>query len=338
MKKVLLPLFLLFSVSHTVLGQCSIDPDIQDNYLTDAWIMVFREFAENPSHPDYDIPILDAQKTIPYLEKLSAIYDRVDTNPVVDSLFNKFAIHASNNHPSDIAFGKIYLEIDEKAPWVQDFIDTGVSGVTALDQLMSTYEFSISSVSIVDPPGTYSIEIDSDIMYLNHFALLDDFVAVQDILSAFPGQGDGTNYNGIPFLVNGEQVVAANIVVIDNVYRFSLHVNFCGTTCEISKGWDVLISKDCSQITIEALEILDVTEFGINTVSIYPNPVSTSLTIEADNISIKSVSVFSTSGRQVYNMRYTGETIDVSFLPSGLYFIECITSEGQKYNHKFLKK
>ncbi|MDX1463876.1 MAG: hypothetical protein R3359_12525, partial [Marinirhabdus sp.] len=116
MKKLCIIIFLGLSTSGV--AQCTIEPFIQDNYLTDAWTMVFREFADDPSHPDYDIPILDEQKTIPFLEKISAVYAVTDTNPVADSLFTEFAIHASSSVPLDIVFGELYLEVDENEPWV----------------------------------------------------------------------------------------------------------------------------------------------------------------------------------------------------------------------------
>lgn len=338
MKIQLIIISILLLVSSVGFSQCTVDNFVQDNYLTDAWTMVFREFANDPTHPDYNVPILNAEKTIPYLEKISAVYNLVPTNLVADSIFNKFEIHVNQRHPDGIAFGKLYFEVGENVSWVQDFMDTGVSGVPELDQLMADYQFTITSTSIVDPPGNFSFQINSTIPYLNHYALLDNFLSVDGIESASPGQGEGFNYNGIPFQINGEEVVAANIVSNNEGLTFSLHVDFCGNTCEISKGWEVFISQDCSQVTIEELLILSNPDFTKPTFNIYPNPVNEKLTVEAKNISIRNITLYTAAGNMLKSSANFVETIDVSTLSAGLYFIEVVSSEGQKYIHKFLKK
>ncbi|WP_432412166.1 T9SS type A sorting domain-containing protein [Rasiella sp. SM2506] len=338
MKTQLFIVSILLLVSNIGSSQCTVDSFVQDNYLTDAWTMVFREFANDPTHPDYNVPLLDVENTLPYLEKISAVYNLVATNPVADSIFNKFEIHVNQRHPEDIAFGELFFEVGENVSWVQDFIDTGISGVPALDQLMADYQFTITSISIVDPPGNFSFKINSTIPYLNHFALLDDFSNVDDIESVSPGQGAGFNYNGIPFQINGEDVVATNIISNSEGLKFSLHVDFCGTTCEISKGWDVFISKDCSQVTIEEILILNNPDFTKTTFNIYPNPVNEKLIVKAKNASITAVTIFSATGTIISSNNHYSESIDVSSLSAGLYFIEFVSSEGQKYIYKFLKK
>ncbi len=338
MKKALLSLALLLFSIYTGIAQCTIENDIQDNYLTDAWTMVFREFASDPSNPDYNNLTIDPARTQPYLEQLSAVYEQVNTNVIVDSIFNKFNIHVNQRYPEDIAFGKITFEVLEgSVPWLDDFIDTGISGETVLDQLMLDYQFTITGIGIVEPPPFFVFTIESDIPYLNHFALLDDFAAVEGIENVRPGDASGFNYTGIPYLIDGQQVRASNIEAIPNGLRFTIHRESCGNTCPISKGWDVLISEDCSQITIEELEILSTREFDSSNINIYPNPIKNTLNIEASEISITTITIFSAIGSKVKFIPHNVSNVDVSDLPPGLYFVELVTSEGQKYIHKVLK-
>ena len=94
--------------------------------------MVFRNFVENPNHPDYNVPISDPAKTVPYLEKISAVYELATVNSTADSLFNKFDIHTNQFFPIRVSFGKLILNVPETTSWVFDFIDTGI-GVERVD-------------------------------------------------------------------------------------------------------------------------------------------------------------------------------------------------------------
>ncbi|WP_115122308.1 T9SS type A sorting domain-containing protein [Marinirhabdus gelatinilytica] len=343
MRTFILTFFVSLFSFFPALSQCTIDPYIQDNYETDAWTLFFREFANDPTHPDYDTPILNSNKIVPYLEKLSAVYNLIDTNIVADSLFNKFNIHsnqafASNNgFENHIAFGEIYFEISEDIPWVSDFIDTGISGVPELDQLMADYQFTITNVGIVEPPPFYLFTINSSIPYLNHFALLDDFDSIEGISLVMPGYVNSNNYNGISYEIDGEEVQASNIVSTNDGLLFSLHTGDCFFGCPISKGWEVTISEDCTKISIEEMEILGIEHATENTLRIYPNPAEEYLYIETEAISNYEINIISLQGILLKNSTNSTQ-INISSLPTGIYFIEFISDEGISQIKKFLKK
>jgi len=86
----------------------------------------------------------------------------------------------------------------------------------------------------------------------------------------------------------------------------------------------------------------DTPIFGVNDLVqsksiVYPNPVSDVLFISSEKITIEYLSVFSISGKLVLEQRNIDNSIDVSALPPGMYFLE-VTSENDKAVQKFIKE
>ncbi len=102
-------------------------------------------------------------------------------------------------------------------------------------------------------------------------------------------------------------------------------VNFANSqSCETSSGWCIdetaVYSEDCSLGLNEVLE----TQF-----SIYPNPASDVLIIEKSNLtSITKIKVFDVLGKLVLEQNNPSKQIDVSKLPTGLFFIHIQTDNG----------
>ena len=333
MKKTILLIVLL--ISGVSFSQCEVNSYIEQNYITDAWIMVFRNFVENPIHPDYNVPILDPVKTVPYLEKISAVYVLASINTTADSLFNKFDIHTNQYFPKIVSFGKLILYVPETTSWIFDFIDTGISGDPILDQLMQEYQFSITNVGIAEPPPIYDITIVSQIPYLNAYALIDDFNSIDGIDFIEPGFPDTPhNYTGIPFEIDNEEVRASNMLWNDNTLTFTLHTGICWTTCDVAKAWTAEILEDCSDVTIS---LLGTPESIINIVSVYPNPVSEILFLKNLNSESYSIKVYSMLGQVVRSIDFSSEEINVADLKVGIYFLEITTSEGNRQVQKFIK-
>ena len=74
-------------------------------------------------------------------------------------------------------------------------------------------------------------------------------------------------------------------------------------------------------------------------ITVYPNPVENSFTINGMNTSNAiSVKVFDSSGKVVKNGMQNGNNYDVSELSSGLYFMTIIENDGAVSRVKFMKK
>ena len=76
----------------------------------------------------------------------------------------------------------------------------------------------------------------------------------------------------------------------------------------------------------EAVDVVSIENIGI-----YPNPVSTSFYIYGIDAG-ESVEIYSIEGRQIADFKYSGEAVDVSNLPAGMYMIRC-----RGYVTKFIK-
>ena len=81
---------------------------------------------------------------------------------------------------------------------------------------------------------------------------------------------------------------------------------------------------------------LSVSENKLNTIRLYPNPTFDTLYFHSDVVEIKRLLVINLSGQRVMDVINPGNSIDVSNLAEGLYFLEITTSEG-KTSQKFIK-
>ena len=85
-------------------------------------------------------------------------------------------------------------------------------------------------------------------------------------------------------------------------------------------------------------EILGVNNFSVNSIVLFPNPIEDKLTFVIDQDVF--VNIYSILGEVVINNKkvlYQDPTISLSFLKSGIYFVE-ISDKGTKNTYKVLKK
>jgi hypothetical protein len=86
---------------------------------------------------------------------------------------------------------------------------------------------------------------------------------------------------------------------------------------------------------------IDDMQQGIGAIDIFPNPATDEIKIENLKSKIDAVEIFNTLGEKVYNseegFRKNAETINVSTLSSGIYFVRVRTGEGVS-SAKFVKQ
>lgn len=82
---------------------------------------------------------------------------------------------------------------------------------------------------------------------------------------------------------------------------------------------------------------LGTPDFNANTVSIYPNPASTSIQIsQIGNSAIQKLSFYDVSGKRVLDYANPSVVIDISPLERGVYFVEITSSENKKAIKKLI--
>jgi hypothetical protein len=90
--------------------------------------------------------------------------------------------------------------------------------------------------------------------------------------------------------------------------------------------------------TIIEGSMLNVEDQSLVDVSIFPNPVSDILNIHTSaNLIDKIATVFDISGKRVLNQKLSSNTLNVSALGSGIYFLR-LESNGRIMKRKFIKK
>ena len=89
-------------------------------------------------------------------------------------------------------------------------------------------------------------------------------------------------------------------------------------------------SDECEalSVTIEAMWISDAVNEYLTRNSIYPNPAKESIRIVGTDI--QQVEIFNVMGQRVLDIGENQETIDISHLQNGIYFVHIKTTEGEK--------
>jgi hypothetical protein len=335
MKKSLLFIFLSFFVGYTVFSQCSINQYIQDNYEFDVKLLALRDILDDPTDPDHLNPFIPQARFIPYLEKLSAIYENPNNEPAIDALFQFFDIHVNQEYNYSIELNTIAFSVDTNVSWVEDFKNTGVSGVAELDQIITDYQFQLDHFWDLTTCSCTIFFIETDIEFLNLNAIIGDFDGIQDLNSAeiYHNNIDMRfNYTGIPYQLENEPVMVSDILIEDDIFSFCIYSGDCFAGCLYSRCWNIQVSEDCE------VSLLSSPENELSSFSIYPNPTPEQLFIVNGFSETEAIHIYSMEGKLMISEASNTEEIDVSSLPSGIYFIEISNSEGQKHVQKFIKQ
>lgn len=152
----------------------------------------------------------------------------------------------------------------------------------------------------------------------------------------------GTAIPGLDFtdvaifqIVNGANSTVININVIDNFTSEPTET----IVATISNPTTGVIGIDTATANItdnDGTSGIDPIDFS--RLSIYPNPVNSTLNIEADQ-QISSYVIRDLNGRVIrYDLlKAKSASIDVEFLPTGFYLIETLMEDGTKVSKKILK-
>ncbi|WP_298516591.1 T9SS type A sorting domain-containing protein [uncultured Kordia sp.] len=87
---------------------------------------------------------------------------------------------------------------------------------------------------------------------------------------------------------------------------------------------------------IESQTLLSTTEFAFSDVQLYPNPTSNTLNIN-NTSAIKSLEIYSVQGQLMLQQKSQFETVDMSQLQSGLYFVTLKDTQNRSKTFKIAK-
>lgn len=166
--------------------------------------------------------------------------------------------------------------------------------------------------SITAPGGVYDGLYVEDYEYVNPNWPLDDCNGRFGVTPEFP---NGTYY----YVLTDDWPYIPRCfygTLIDNSFRI-------GNGCPPSTA-----AADCSGPTLGAELVLDENSFLIS-----PNPSSSAFRVYINNnlwsAAINQVSMYDQNGKVWYTSKQLEETIDVSNLPSGIYFLQMVAGKSQ---------
>lgn len=235
-----------------------------------------------------------------------------------------------SNGPFDVQ----YLELSNPLFWGLKFSN---NPFPVPDLFNNWYLWSINydsgdviEISTIDPPIVPNLSIypDLDIEGVgdcNSFSGDFEYDAVNETLTTF-------NYSETLLICDEETIEADYFAFFSSgePLIYSIHI-FDPNQLTISSplfNYNLVFNKN---------PILSIPSFDKLEVVIYPNPVSNTLNISSENSVIDSITIYSSTGKKVLENFKIENSIDVSNLSNGMYFIE-ISSGPKKSVKKFIKK
>jgi len=137
------------------------------------------------------------------------------------------------------------------------------------------------------------------------------------------------SFDGITFS-DIDYISGAGTTPFENSYSYLDESEYTGVVYFRLKQTDF----DGKQSTSPVLAIT-LPETAINII-IYPNPASDYINIETKGITIKNINIYNSSKQNVYYENSYDETINISNLPQGTYFMR-ISTESSVFVKKFIK-
>ncbi len=141
-----------------------------------------------------------------------------------------------------------------------------------------------------------------------------------DPLFTNPSSGDFTLQNSSPAINTGDTT---------SISQFIPLADLAGNT-RFNGNIDIGCYENQLGVGISDFE-------NTKTLSVYPNPTTSKLTINTDGVVIENVSIIDITGKTVKTIKQTNNTINVSDLVNGIYFLQVQTKQGL-FNSKFIKE
>lgn len=124
--------------------------------------------------------------------------------------------------------------------------------------------------------------------------------------------------------------VPSDAVIGNTTLRVVTKFNIASGPCENNHDAEV------EDYDINVVASLSVDEFGLSSISIFPNPTNSILNIKGVEIALENAEIYSITGQKVMTVNTNLETINVSTIANGVYFLKLNTATASK-TYKFIK-
>ncbi len=178
--------------------------------------------------------------------------------------------------------------------------------------------------------------------------VIHPFITISENLN-FNGEGACNTFNGNYEHLGTNYLEAITFNNTANDCENQVHNSFEGDYFGfMQSGFWYSISQDSDGLTLRLDHLLmgyaifkdyplSTSDFTINDIVIYPNPVSDQLFITSENTVIETISIYTLTGKNVLEVINETNSIDVSSFSKGVYFIEISSATGKSIK-KFIKK
>ncbi len=313
--------------AHTVPSSCDAPDSVKELYRADAaWSAIFDPFYRiNPFYKDsLDIPMQRADLM------LGAILAVKNALPFFGA---EVAHYTDSVHQSQsVALHEFYMNVDTTYNWCKRLAQKQFpTGNVVFDSLYKQY--SISLYDLVQYPGQDSIAV-------IFFKTKDDCnaIALANKISSL----EGVEFCSwaLPFYtekhwLHAEKSDTGFIVTFSYAWRCN------STSCDYRHYWMFIVTEDC-MVTLKTsfgnqLPPLFVRNDNLSLHSLYPNPVTDKLIIEAEERGIVVISNVNGIELRTLAISEGKNEIVVSELPSGMYFVTIRDRNGNVSTGRFIK-
>lgn len=338
MKKLLLFITLIVYiqiVKAQITSFCIVPPALQTHYDADVkHLALKRIYDQNSPYKDSITIPQNYQDTIS--QGLAAIFN-LTTVIQRDSVFDKYCIHQDVSY---FVYHQIYVGIDPAYSWTQQWQNLNtITGITSLDNLLSTYGFTVTGFSTSG--GNYATLTTTQ--NINVKPLCDSIQTFAGVLYSEPNYpaGDGNK-------------IAYSKVGTDRFYDFTVGYGDCPSGCIGSHTFKFKVYDNCSVDYLGIIDVYypsaipaptncnittDIKRIESNKFNIYPNPTEDFINVEAGNMFDKNYSVYNIFGQTLLSGKFTKEIkISLKDISTGIYFIRIEENINKEYSdYRFIK-
>lgn len=340
MKKLLVLVMMIISLPHVnaqITSSCIPPAILQTNYDSDVKHLALKRIYElnSPYKDTIDIP-QNYQDTI--WQGLAAIYN-LTTVLQRDSVFDNYCIH---QEPSYVVNRSIYVGVDLAYSWTAQWQSLNTTtGIIALDNLLSTYGFTVTAFSTFG--GDYAtLTTTQDI---NVTPLCDSLETFGGVIYSEPNYPAGY----------GNEIVY-NKTLNARFYDFTVGYGDCPAGCTGKHTFKFKVYDDCSVDYLGVTDLIDPTSSiplpvncyittglghtkNLSGFKIYPNPAENFLNVKKNDLSYSNYTISNLHGKILQNGNlFENTNISIENLESGLYLISFYNpSNKMSVNYKFIK-